>query len=227
MPLDPRSSKEAALYCADLPAGSKEYNEVLQEFDKTMKPGGSYTKIVKIQRIQNPMLYAQYIAKRKDMEKHNSPGHQNEKRLFHGTPADVCPKINQQGFNRSFAGKNGETLSFYWISNCLHLKLKNYWHLCSTATAIGRGVYFARDASYSAQSTYSPPDANGEKYIYLARVLVGEFAMGNSSMIVPPPKDPNNPTILFDSVVDSTSNPYMYVVFFDSQTYPEYLIVLK
>ena len=130
MPLDPRSSKEAALHCADLPVGSKEYNEVLQEFDKTMKPGGvaHYTQIVKIQRIQNPMLYAQYIAKKKDMEKHNPPGHQNEKRLFHGTPADVCPKINQQGFNRSFAGKNGETLSVYWMSSCLHLLLASMFY---------------------------------------------------------------------------------------------------
>ena len=130
MPLDPRSSKEAALHCADLPVGSKEYNEVLQEFDKSMKPGGvaRYTQIVKIQRIQNPMLYAQYIAKKKDMEKHNPPGYQNEKRLFHGTPADVCPKINQQGFNRSFAGKNGETLSVYWMSSCLHLLLASMFY---------------------------------------------------------------------------------------------------
>lgn len=108
----------------------------------------------------------------------------------------------------------------------LHVCFKN-WHLCSTATAIGRGVYFARDASYSAQSTYSPPDANGQKYIYFARVLVGEVALGDSSMIVPPPKDPKDPTILFDSVVNNISNPSMYVVFFDAQTYPEYLIVFK
>ena len=100
-----------------------------------------------------------------------------------------------------------------------------YWHFCSTATAIGRGVYFAHNASYSAQPTYSPPDANGQKYIYFARVLVGEVAVGDKSMIVPPPKDPKDPTILFDSVVDRISNPVMHVVFFDAQTYPEYLIV--
>ena len=63
--------------------------------------------------------------------------------------------------------------------------------------------------------------------MYLAWALVGEFAVGNNSMIVPPSKDPNDPTILFDSVVDSTSNPNIYVVFFDAQTYPEYLIVFK
>ena len=144
MPTDPQTGKEVALHCVDLTPGSKEYNKVLQEFDKTMTPaaiptgttiGGPspafvqpftqltplyqpasntyYNTIVKIQRIQNPMLYSQYIAKKKDMEKHNPPGHRNEWRLFHGTPVDVCPKINQQGFNRNFAGKNGKVLREY------------------------------------------------------------------------------------------------------------------
>ena len=91
----------------------------------------------------------------------------------------------------------------------------------------GRGVYFARDASYSARGTYTPPDANGSRYIYLARVLAGEFTKGNGSMIVPPPKDPQDQTVLFDSVVDDTSNPQIFVVFYDAQTYPEYLIIFN
>ena len=118
MPIDHQTGKEVSVQCVDLTPGSKEYNRVLQEFNKTMTPvpgayfsSKSYTKIVKIQRIQNPGLYSQYIVKKKDMDKHNPPGHQNERRLFHGTPADVCPKINQQGFNRSFAGKNGKMMS--------------------------------------------------------------------------------------------------------------------
>ena len=78
------------------------------------QPANTYNGIVKIQRIQNPMLYAQYIAKKKVMKKHNLPGFQNEQRLFHGTPADICPKINQQGFNRSFAGKNGKIPSVFF-----------------------------------------------------------------------------------------------------------------
>ena len=143
MPPDPQTGKEVALHCVDLTLGSKEYNKVLREFDKTMAPAqtpsqttfgapavvqpftglaplygssNTYNTIVKIQRIQNPMLYSQYIAKKKDMEKHNPPGHRNEWRLFHGTPPDVCPKINQQGFNRNFAGKNGKIFREYWLT---------------------------------------------------------------------------------------------------------------
>ena len=100
--------------------------------------------------------------------------------------------------------------------------------LFSTATVYGQGCYFARDASYSARGAYSKPDPKGNKYIYLVRVLMGEYTVGNSSMKVPPPKDPNkDPNILFDSTVDDTTDPQIFVVFFDCQAYPEYLIVFN
>lgn len=35
----------------------------------------------------------------------------NERQLFHGTDADTVPYINQHGFNRSYAGKNGKEAS--------------------------------------------------------------------------------------------------------------------
>ena len=92
------------------------------------------------------------------------------------------------------------------------------------AVVYGNGVYFARDAYYSSQPKYSPPDMNGYKYIYLARVLSGEFTVGNSSMIVPPYKDPTH-HIHFDSVVDNVQNPTIFVMFQDALVYPEYLIV--
>lgn len=96
--------------------------------------------------------------------------------------------------------------------------------LVFAAVVYGNGVYFARDASYSARSTYSPADPKGWKYIYVARVLTGEFTTGNSSMIVPPYKDPAR-HIPFDSVVDNVQNPQIFVTFHDALVYPEYLIV--
>lgn len=39
-------------------------------------------------------------------------GHiENEKILFHGTDAHSVPHVNQHGFNRSYAGKNGKEAS--------------------------------------------------------------------------------------------------------------------
>ena len=59
--------------------------------------------------------------------------------------------------------------------------------------------------------------------MYLAKVLVGQYCVGDPSMIVPPP-NPWKPEILYDSVVDNQSSPDIFVVFFDNQCYPEYLI---
>ena len=61
--------------------------------------------------------------------------------------------------------------------------------------------------------------------MYLVRVLTGEFTIGNSTLIVPPAKNPTiNPNVLFDSLVDRSPNPSMFVIFQDAQAYPEYLI---
>ena len=92
-------------------------------------------------------------------------------------------------------------------------------------TLHGQGCYFARDASYS--NGYASPDAQGQKHVYLVRVLTGEFITGSGSMITPPAKDPKNPTLLFESVVDNMANPGIFVVFFDADAYPEYLITYK
>ena len=88
-------------------------------------------------------------------------------------------------------------------------------------------MYFALQASYSARSTYSPPDANGSRYMYLTKVLVGDYTQGRQGLITPPAKDPNDPTDLYDSVVDSVQNPQIFVVFYDWQCYPEYLITFQ
>ena len=87
----------------------------------------------------------------------------------------------------------------------------------------GNGVYFARDASYSLR--YSQAGRSGYRYMYVARVLVGTFTIGGRGMKAPPSRnDPNNPGLLFDSLVDHMGNPSIFVIFLDHQCYPEYLI---
>ena len=95
------------------------------------------------------------------------------------------------------------------------------------ATMYGNGVYFALNASYSARSTYSPPDGNGFRYMYLTRVLVGEYTDGRQGLLTPPAKSPSDPTDTYDSVVDQSANPGIFVVFYDWQCYPEYLITFQ
>ncbi len=95
-----------------------------------------------------------------------------------------------------------------------------------TAAVYGRGAYFARDAYYSARDTYTPRNQNGHKFMYLARVLTGQFTVGNAQLVVPPSINPQQaPDVLYDSVVDDVNNPQIFVSFHDTHTYPEYLIV--
>ena len=94
------------------------------------------------------------------------------------------------------------------------------------ATSYGRGVYFARDASYSARNTYSPRDRDYNKYMFLVRVLTGEYTLGYSTDIEPSPKSSDNKD-LYDSSVDNMRNPQIFVIFHDTQAYPEYLITFK
>uniref|UniRef100_A0A3P9Q332 Poly [ADP-ribose] polymerase n=1 Tax=Poecilia reticulata TaxID=8081 RepID=A0A3P9Q332_POERE len=158
----------------------------------------SWDSFCHIERIQNPALWKSLQIKKHEMEQRNN--HQNnEKRLFHGTSEDTVPIINERGFNRSYAGKN--------------------------ATCYGKGSYFAVKADYSAQDTYSKPNAKGEKFMYLCRVLTGDYTLGQKDMIAPPSK--GSGVHMYDSVVNDMTNPSMFIVFHDIQAYPEYLITFK
>lgn len=96
-----------------------------------------------------------------------------------------------------------------------------------TAAAIGNGTYFALEARYSARNTYSIPDVNGKKHMYLARVLTGQYCAGREGLKAPPPKSPADPTDLYDSVVNNEFHPTVFVIFNDIQACPQYLITFK
>lgn len=55
------------------------------------------------------MLHQQFEAKLKLLQKQNSTGCANERKLWHGTANDTVANINTYGFNRSYCGKNGNT----------------------------------------------------------------------------------------------------------------------
>ena len=86
-------------------------------------------------------------------------------------------------------------------------------------------MYFARDARYSAGYAVSGGGlGTAGRHMYFARVLTGQYTQGDRSMLVPPAKSPTNQNVLYDSVVDNVGSPSIFVVFYDAQAYPEYLI---
>ena len=222
---------------APLDKNGQEYQKVVDAFMLTLPPT---MRIVSVQRIQNMGMWQSYIVKRKtviDRDKSLQGGASGMKHalarferswLWHGTNVsslyiflhlgsrvstceshqflmdhtqeDSVEKIIQQGFNRSFCGKN--------------------------ATFYGKGVYFARDASYSSCDTYSPPNSFGHKYILACSVVVGEFCRGKKDARTPDLRDAAK-NILYDSTVDQPANPSLYVTYHDAQAYPEYVIIYK
>jgi len=189
-----------------------QYSAVVDAFMSTLD--GSDVKVLKVLRIQNLAMWQSYVVKRQTICYRETGVHGDSmsddiqqkalKRfercwLWHGTNIEVMDKILQQGFNRSFCGKN--------------------------ATVYGKGVYFARDAKYSACSQYAVPDKNGFQYIMACRVVVGEYCEGKYDALTPDVRD-HAKNILYDSTVgvlnnDLKSNPSIYVTYHDAQAYPE------
>ena len=87
-------------------------------------------------------------------------------------------------------------------------------------------MYFAVNAQYSAG--YTSPDQNGFCKMYYARVLTGQPVQGHPSMKTPPSRnDPQNPSLHFDSTVDRPGNPNMYVIYYDTQAYPDFIVSFR
>jgi len=60
-----------------------------------------------IQRIQNPVLYRQYMNRKIEMDRVNGHNPSNERRLWHGTSGSNVSNINNRNFNRSYGGVHG------------------------------------------------------------------------------------------------------------------------
>ena len=80
---------------------SAEYQQVVDHF---RSKGGTFERILKIERIQNPEWYKAYLVKKQPMN-----GEENEMKLFHGTEAANVPFINANNFIRNYAGRHGKS----------------------------------------------------------------------------------------------------------------------
>ena len=120
-----------------LPDGP-EKDGVVKKFMASLS--GWSVRVLSVERVQNMSMWQSFAVKRQTvLQREKDPklaAVRFEKELFHGTDQDTVPKITQQGFNRSFCGKN--------------------------ATAYGKGVYFATNSSCACRplslSKHRPPD---------------------------------------------------------------------
>ena len=62
--------------------------------------------------------------------------------------------------------------------------------------------------------------------MFYCRVLTGEYTAGRAGIITPPVKNVDTQA-WFDSVCDNVISPSMFIVFDDTQAYPEYLVIFR
>uniref|UniRef100_A0A2K5F2J3 Poly [ADP-ribose] polymerase n=1 Tax=Aotus nancymaae TaxID=37293 RepID=A0A2K5F2J3_AOTNA len=177
-----------------------EFREVVRAFYDTLDAARSSIYIVRVERVSHPLLQQQYELHRERLRQRCERG-PVEQVLYHGTTAPAVPDICAHGFNRSFCGRN--------------------------ATVYGKGVYFATRASMSVQDRFSPPNADGHKAVFVARVLTGDYGQGHRGLLAPPLRGPGHVLLRYDSAVDCVRQPSIFVIFHDTQALPTYLITCE
>ncbi|XP_049890401.1 uncharacterized protein parp10 [Epinephelus moara] len=179
---------------------SDEFQNVVKSFYETIQEYHSKIRIIQVEKLMNRLLYNQYKLKKASiLQRATYP--EVERTLYHGTSETSVKEICVHGFNRSFCGKN--------------------------ATVYGQGVYFAVNSALSVQDQYSPPNADGYKFIMVSKVLTGDYTKGCHSMKAAPLKETGDIPLRYDSVTDDITKPTMFVIFNDTQAFPEYLITCQ
>ncbi|CAO2601946.1 Protein mono-ADP-ribosyltransferase PARP10 [Lemmus lemmus] len=197
--LSEQSLKEPLGRLEALEENSKEFQDVVQAFYDSLDVAHSRIRIVRVERVSHPLLQQQYQLHRERLMQccQQRPV---EQVLYHGTSESAVLDICAHGFNRSFCGRNG--------------------------TLYGQGVYFAKHASMSVLDRYSPPNREGHKAVFVARVLTGDYGQGSRGLKAPPLRA-SDQVLRYDSAVDCLQQPKIFVIFHDTQALPTHLITCK
>lgn len=184
-----------------IPQASTEFATVAAEFLRTL-PGKA---IVKLERVENgPQHEAFHLATatiRKQLgTQYNAATMQ--RMLFHGTTAieSIVNSTDGHGFLPLLTGT-------------------------AVGGLFGHGTYFARDASYSDDYARKIPGTE-QKQMLVVDVVVGRWTRGKKGMKVMPLL-PGQQYARFNSLVNNSGDPTIFVVHHSNQAYPAYLITYE
>lgn len=195
------SSEEVKLSLLDPLSEDEEYERVINQFKLTLPD----VQVLKIERVQNKILWKRYHNRCQLMRKFNTAYLQDEL-LFHGTRQNKPEQIygGGEGFN-------------------MHFSRQGLW---------GKGNYFAVNSSYSDSFAYRAK--SGAKKMFAAWVLTGNsvFLPSNGGLVQPPPmpRPPNQENVVqrrYDSVNGTTGGTRVYITYDNEHAYPAYLITYK
>ena len=157
---------------------------------------------MKLTRIQNTFLWKKYCQEKQNQEELTMLP-PREIMLFHGTKLNAPEKIyldKEESFKNNYA---------------------------ADSNMFGRGIYFAKEASYS-DSGYAFQTATGTKEMLYCKVNVGECQVMQSHEGRPDMKDTDirdhNRNIRYGCRKSNYQGSDIYIIYSTGRAYPEYLI---
>ncbi|KAK7109877.1 protein mono-ADP-ribosyltransferase PARP12-like [Littorina saxatilis] len=157
---------------------------------------GRAATVLSIQRVDNTRLTAAYASKKKSMPRKS--GRLEERILYYGVePDDDVITICQSGMDCSNQRDSKHNTSF------------------------GKGGYFYATAAQADKRT----GHKKERKMFVVSCLTGRFVRGSPKLTQPPCVDGSKGNSeRYDSCVDDTAYPRLFVIFDNAQVFPKYLV---
>ncbi|EDQ84156.1 uncharacterized protein MONBRDRAFT_34804 [Monosiga brevicollis MX1] len=200
--------------------------ELLQQLSADGQ-GPSNVAVRRVERVQNPVLWERYSAKRREML-HRLTGQEHYDRLHTATldALSGCPALLRDASCQERLLLHGIAPVRSLRDKIVRLGFDHRFAGRSSGHKYGLGVYLADHPRKSHH--YATPGANGERMLIITRALLGHAYVRpspRSRALAPPllPDAPNNER--FDSVIATPPRRFHEVIIFENaQIYPELVV---